>query len=291
MNANTKFFERIAVLAHPKVEAAAIEAQKISVNLRGRGLHALDGSLMDDKLRAGVAAGEFDLVITLGGDGTVLRAGHLCAPYGVPILPVNHGRFGFLIEIEAGDWARYLDGLLVGEYWIEERMMLTAVLYRQGEKINTWDVLNEIVIGRTEQTRPVHIATRLDGRPLTTYVADALILSTPTGSTAYALAAGGPVLPPQAHNFLVVPVAPHLSMDRAIVLAKDTTVGIDILSDWQAMLSADGQPPEQLMSGDIVEVCASKNVVTIVRFQDAGYFYSRIISLMDQHPSAGVVAL
>jgi NAD+ kinase len=136
----------------------------------------------------------------------------------------------------------------------------------------------------------VHLSTSLDGQPLTTYVADALIVATPTGSTAYSLAAGGPVLPPELRNILLVPVAAHLSMDRAIVLAEGSDIGIDILSSQQSVLSVDGQEPVTLFKGDRVEVCVSEYAVRLVRFQKAGYFYSSIISIMDQHPSAGDVA-
>lgn len=281
-------FKRVIILAHPLVDQALIEATRIARYLDARGLETAYGLLNDDALRQRVQAREFDLVISLGGDGTVLRAGHLCAPYNVPILAVNHGRFGFLIEVVAGEWPRYLDALLAGDYWYEDRMMLRATLWRGRERIGCWEVLNEIVIGRGMPARPVHLVTSLDGKPLTTYVADALIAATPTGSTAYALAAGGPILPPSLRNILLLPVAPHLSVDRAIVLDAGQRVSIQVLSDHQTVMSVDGQEPLEVMQGDRVDVNASEYSVRIVRFQGPDYFYRNILSLMDQNPSAGV---
>jgi NAD+ kinase len=127
----------------------------------------------------------------------------------------------------------------------------------------------------------------LDGQAVTTFVADALIASTPTGSTAYALAAGGPILPPGLRNILIVPVAPHLSIDRAIVLAEGSTVSVKVLSDHNTLVSGDGQTPIALEKGDEVTVRASDYVTRLVRFQELGYFYRNLVTLMDQNPSAG----
>jgi NAD+ kinase len=145
----------------------------------------------------------------------MLRAGHLCAPCGVPILGINLGRLGFLIQVERGEWREMLDRLLEGEAWIEKRMMLQVNLLRSGEQAGTWHALNELVVSRGQYLRPVRLSASADGHLLTTYVADGLIASTATGSTAYALAAGGPILPPELRNILIVPIAPHLSVDRA----------------------------------------------------------------------------
>ncbi len=287
MNAKISHFNRVVILAHPLVDQALKEAARIARYLEARNLTAAHGMLSDEDLRQRVQAGEFDLVISLGGDGTVLRAGHLCAPYNVPILPINHGRFGFLIEVAAGEWPRYLDALLAGDCWCEDRMMLRATLWRGQEQMGVWEVLNEIVIGRGTPARPVHLVTSLDGKPLTTYVADALIAATPTGSTAYALAAGGPILPPSLRNILLLPVAPHLSVDRAIVLAEGQKVSIQVLSDHETMMSVDGQTALEMMQGDRVDVNVSEYSVRIVRFQGPDYFYRNILSLMDQNPSAG----
>ena len=286
MKTNKKI-ERIALLAHPKIKASLKEAEKAVAYLKSKGLKADRGMINNKTLRKNIIAQEYDLVITLGGDGTVLRAGHLCAPYNIPIMAINMGRFGFLIEVSKDDWEDALDKVLNGDYWVEERMMLKITLWRGQKCLNEWDVLNEVVIGRGRSVRPAHLAVRLDSQLLTTFVADAVIASTPTGSTAYALAAGGPILPPELRNILLVPVAPHLSIDRAIVLSEGAVINIEILSDHEAVVSADGQQPVDLNQGDRIEIRAGQQNVSFIRFQEADYFYRNLISLMDQNPSAG----
>jgi NAD+ kinase len=136
--------------------------------------------------------------------------------------------------------------------------------------------------------RPIHLITRLDERYLTTYVADGLIASTATGSTAYALAAGGPILPPELRNILIIPVAPHLSVERAIVLAEGSTVSITVKTDHQAVLSVDGQIPVELKDGDRVDVFAGEHTLKFVRFQDPSYFYRNLTSHMNKNPITGI---
>jgi NAD+ kinase len=232
-----------------------------------------------------VLAGEFDLLIALGGDGTMLRAGHLCGPSNVPILGINLGRFGFLMEIRQNQWRDIMPRLLTGDYWLERRMMLRAEQVREGISLGSWEVLNEVAVSRGRIVRPVHLVAELDGRFLTTYVADALIASTPTGSTAYALAAGGPILPPEMRTILLVPVAPHLSIDRAIVLAEGSSVSITVNTDHEAVVCIDGQSPVEMVTGDRVDVRASSHTVQFVRFQDPGYFYRNLTPHMYQNPS------
>ena len=279
--------KQIAVLAHPLVENSKDQAVEVCDYLVSKGADAVPGYLNDEDLRHRVGLREFSLVITLGGDGTVLRAGHLCAPVEVPILPINMGSFGFLIELTLENWQAAFDRLLIGDYWIEDRMMLRTKLWRGDQCLESWDVLNETAIARGGNLRPVHLSASLDGEAVTVYVADALIVATPTGSTAYALAAGGPILPPTLRNILLLPVAPHLSIDRAIVLAEGSTVNVEVLSDHGAVISPDGQASTELQQGDRVEVFASEFVTSLVRFQEGGYFYKNLVSLMDQNPSVG----
>ncbi len=212
----------------------------------------------------------------------MLRAGHLCAPVGVPILGINLGRFGFLIEIQKDQWRQVLPKLFEGGYWIEKRMMLRARQWRAEARLDAWDVVNEAVVSNGQIKRPVRLITSVDGSYLTTYVADGLIASTPTGSTAYALAAGGPILPPQLRNILIIPVAPHLSFDRAVVLSEGSSVSITVSTEHQAVLSVDGQFPVILQDGDRVEVKANPNDLYFIRVQDRSYFYRNITSHMNQ---------
>jgi NAD+ kinase len=279
----------VAIGANPQMPEAAELARKLVQALQERGLEATAGELNDEGLRQRVRAQPTDLFIALGGDGTMLRAGHLCAPLGIPILGINLGRFGFLIEIQREGWREALERVLRGAYWVERRMMLRVEHKHSDQSLGAWEVLNECVVGRGEVVRPVRLTAEVDGRFLTTYVADALIAATPTGSTAYALAAGGPILPPESRNILLVPVAPHLSVDRAVVLHEGSWVRVVVHADHQAILSADGQPPVPLQDGDCVEVHAAQDVAQFVRLQDPGYFYRNLTSLMDQNPSAKAV--
>ncbi len=285
MIASLPLFKRIAIVGHPKVPEALEEITQITAFLDGHGLLTTQGLLFDEALDERIKAGEFDLLIALGGDGTMLRAGHLCGPSGVPILGINLGSFGFLMEIRQNQWRKIMPRMLRGEYWVERRMMLRAEQWCAGELVGQWEVLNELFVGRGQTVRPVHLITDINGRFLTTYVADGLIASTPTGSTAYALAAGGPILPPELRNILLVAVAPHLSVDRPIVLAEGSTVGITVRTDHQAILSIDGQAPIQLADGDRMTAVASEYTLQFIRFQDPSYFYRNLTPHMNQNPA------
>lgn len=280
-------FQRIAVLAHPQVPESETVARQVAAFLEARQVTTACGLLYDEALHRRVKERQFDLLVALGGDGTMLRAGHLCGPLGLPILGINMGRFGFLTEISQNQWQEAMPRLLSGDFWLEQRMMLSAEQWRAGELLGAWKVLNEIVVSRGHTVRPVHLIASVDGRYLTTYVADGLIASTATGSTAYALAAGGPILPPELRNILLVAVAPHLSLERAIVLAEGSSVSIIVQTGHQAVLSPDGQEPIGLADGDRIDVQASEHTAQFIRFQDPGYFYRNLTPHMSQNPATG----
>jgi len=284
---------RIAIVAHPRLPEALAEAQEMEQflqNCDNRDLQSVARStLYDQEMQDRIKAGEFDMLVALGGDGTMLRAGHLCAPLALPLLGVNMGRFGFLTEVQRGQWRPMLPKLLTGDYWLERRMMLRAEHWRGKQFLGKYLVLNEVVVARGQIVRAIRLKACVDGYPLANYVADALIAATPTGSTAYALATGGPIMPPELHNILIIPVAPHLSMNRAIILSQGSSVTITAYTDHQALLSVDGQSPEMMLDGDVVKVEAGNDTVNFVRFQDHGYFYRNITRYMEQNPSAGGV--
>jgi len=163
--------KRIAICVHPKLGEANQDAALIAAYFQDNGLQAEYSLLSDDSFTARIRQGEFDLMIALGGDGTMLRAGHICGPAKVPILGINIGRFGFLTEIHRDKWETVMPKLLAGEYWLERRMMLCADQLRDKKSIGQWEVLNEVWIGRGQIVRPVHLDADVDGRFLTTYVA------------------------------------------------------------------------------------------------------------------------
>lgn len=277
--------QRLIVFYHPKVEGSFTLAGEIVERLaRAPGAVALKASIEEAEARAQIA--QQDMIIVLGGDGSMLRAGRLTAPHQVPVLGVNLGRLGFLAEAQVGELPEVLSRVLAGDYWIEERMMLHVEHHRGGQRVGTYEVLNEAVIGRGALARPVRLTTLIDGGELTTYVADGLIVATPTGSTAYALAAGGPILPPTLKNILLIAIAPHLSMDRAVVLAQGATVEVIAHTSHQAILSTDGQVEMLMQDGDRVHTRNSEHMARFVRVRPSAYFYASLMARMAQNPTA-----
>lgn len=279
---------RIAIAFHPYIPDAAEEADRIRRYLEKQGVEFIvQAPLPDEKFRQSLAGGGFDLLIALGGDGTMLRAGHLCGPLGIPILGINLGRFGFLMEVNRERWAEMLPQLFTGNFRLENRMMLKVEHLRGGKSLDRWMALNEVVVCRGQYVRPVRLKACVDGYHLATYIADGLIVATATGSTAYALAVGGPIMPPDMRNILIVAVAPHLSIDRAMILAEGSVVTVSVDTSHQAVMSIDGQAPVAMQNGDEVRVQANDQAVKFVRFHDRGYFYKNLTEYMEQNPAAG----
>ena len=278
-------FQRIGILHHPRKPESLDLAGQMEQFLRSAGVNetwrnsAWDSDVIKSRLP------DVDLLITLGGDGTMLRAARLGAAFNVPMLGVKMGRLGFLAEIFPQDWPSPLEKLLDGDYWIEERLMVRAIVEKAsangGEPTVrcTFDALNDVVLSRGSLARIVRVSANLDGGYLTTYTCDGLIVSTATGSTAYALAAGGPILPPDLRNILVIPVAPHMSMDRAVVLSEGAEVRLRVYSDHSAMLTVDGQFEVEVDDTDEIVVDSSPYQARFVRLRPRSYFYQ---TLMDK---------
>ncbi len=269
--------ERIGLLHHPKLPATQPQADQMAREAKALGLAVWIGSAWDEAAVAG-EIDHLDLLVTLGGDGSILRAARMACRQDVPVLGVKMGRLGFLAELEPDGWATALPRLRDDDYWLEERMMLYAE-YHRGDNCRQYEALNDVVISRGSLARIVRLETYIDGSFLTTYAADGLIISTATGSTAYALAAGGPILPPELQNLVIIPIAAHLSMNRAIVLGRGDTVEVEVHTDHQAILTVDGQFEYALQDGDWVTVQASPYISRFVRLQDRTYFYR---TLMDR---------
>lgn len=225
-----------------------------------------------------------DMVTVFGGDGTLLRAGHICAPLGIPILGVQAGRLSFLVELHEEDLASGIQRLIKKDYHMESRMMLTAELYSDGQLAQSWDVINEAVICRGKDVRPIQVRVDLREGYMNSYMADGVIVSTATGSTAYALASGGPVLPPELRNMLILPIAPHLSFDRAVVLAEGAEVDLYPTTRLDVVLCVDGMEPVPLKNGDRVHVRANKQSLHMLRFGEPNYFYRDLAAMMQRNP-------
>lgn len=279
---------RFAIGVHPELTTADTVAKQIKHTLVEQGAtEVFLAPLNNQELRQRVSDGKFDALIAVGGDGTMLRAGHLCAPQGTPIMGINVGHFGFLIEVQHNQWQSKLSDLLEGRYRVENRMMLRAEHWHQNQKMGCWDVLNEVIACRGNFVRPVRLRAEVDGFLLANYVADGLIIATPTGSTAYALAAGGPIMPPDLRNILIIPVAPHLSIDRAVILPEGAQVSVRVRTNHEAVMSIDGHQPIIMQDGDEIRAATGPNVVSFIRFEDPGYFYCNLTKYMEKNPVTG----
>ncbi len=280
----TLTFKCIGILAHPLRPQSAPVAQQIAQYLESKGVEHWVYTEWEEKDVVQQVATS-DLVIAIGGDGAMLRAARVCAPHKVPVLGVNMGQLGFLTEIGGPDaWKEPLEQTLDGHTaWIEERMMIQGALIRNEKVIASGDALNDIVISRGAAPRMIWLETFIDRDWTTTYSADALVVATATGSTAYALACGGPILPPELRNILIVPVAPHLSMDRPIVLSEGSTVEIIAPADKQAeiVLTIDNLMMGNMQPGDRVRVNASQHVSRFVRLRERNYFYRSLLDRLE----------
>lgn len=276
-NSSRLAFKQIGILYHPKLAESRVMAAEILEFIENLGASAwVSSGWREEDIKDRLE--DLDLLITLGGDGSMLRAARLTVGRRTPILGVNMGRLGFLTEVQPAEWSEHIRKALLGEHWIEERMMVHAEHCRDGKLINTSEALNEVVISRGQMARVVRLETYINGGFLTTYTADGLIVATPTGSTAYALAAGGPILPPELENFLLVPLAPHLSLERAIVLSKGASVEVKVSTDHTSILTIDGQLEIEVENGDEVMLRASPSVGCFVRLQEKNYFYRTLMN-------------
>lgn len=265
----------IMVVAHHQRADASVLADELARWLGDRGHEVwipsadaaelgLDG-LAGDRDPAGA-----DLVVSLGGDGTMLRAVSLLDGAPVPMLGVNLGRLGYLTEVEVDQardaLERFERGEEVGHWHLDSRMMLdVAVTDADGRPVGTWRALNEAVVEKRTSGQTVDMLVRIDGEPFTSYAADGLIVSTPTGSTAYSLSARGPVVSPKHRALLVTPVAPHMLFDRSLVLDPSETVEIDVIGEREASVAIDGREACHLAPGATVACTPSASTARFVR--------------------------
>lgn len=220
-----------------------------------------DLGVPDDELAVGL-----DLMVSLGGDGTMLRAVDRAADERVPVLGVNLGQLGYLTSVEPSGVRMALKRFLAGSYHLEERMRLQSTVSRAASGEEHLHALNEVVIEKSEMGHTIRLDVELDGRPFTSYVSDGLILATPTGSTAYAFSVRGPIIDPQHRAVLLAPVAAHMLFDRALVLQPNCIVRIVVTGTRAAGVSVDGRPGAPLQPGDVVTCTANDRPALLVTF-------------------------
>lgn len=217
--------------------------------------------------------GLVDLIIVLGGDGTLISVARQIGHSNVPILGVNLGRLGFLTEVTLEELPKMLDRLIQGEVQVSERMMLDARIRRSGEVVGSYTVLNDVVINKGALARIIDMATSVDGRHLSTYKADGLIIATPTGSTGYNLAAGGPIIYPEINSLVISPICPHMLTNRPIIVWSKSVIEVEVsFEDDVVFFTADGQVGRKLLPGDVVEVRRSEARTRLVCSPYKDYF-------------------
>ena len=266
----------VGVVVKRNQSRASRLAKRIVRALRRRGIRVLADAAAP---LAGVPARpksalarEADLIVVLGGDGTLLSVARQ-AHARVPILGVNMGELGFLTEVAEHEAMDMLRRVLAGRFEIDRRMALTAVLERSGRTVQRYRALNDVVVSNGALARIVRFTVSVDGLPFTSYRADGLIVATPTGSTAYSLSVGGPIIEPTVEVLVVSPISPHTLSNRPVVLRPQAVVRIAIASEQQdAVLTVDGQEGTPLLAGDVVVVRRAATSVSLVRSPDRTHY-------------------
>lgn len=267
-------------MAHPRRPESLAVAEEVARITAAHGLTVwldITGQIHQESIL------ESDFVVVVGGDGAILRAARLCAPHHVPVFGLNIGYLGFLTEARPTQWHDSLRRILAGDYWIESRLMITGEIWQNGACTTQEDALNDVVVGRGAAANVVRLDAYINNEWATSYNADGVIIATATGSTAYALAAGGPILPPELDNILLVPVAPHFSMERPVILSQGVTVKVVISprNESQTVVTIDGQTVIELSAGDYVQVRASENRSQFIRLQGRNYFFRSLMDRME----------
>jgi NAD+ kinase len=264
---------RVGIVPHPDRAVAADLTKHAAARLAEHGIEVrvpgpdADGGGLG---RLAAAPAEFadglDLVISLGGDGTMLRAVDVSYEAGVPVLGVNVGQMGYLTEVEPDGLDGALEALLRGDYAVDERMVLEVVVGSSGDASGRWWALNEAVLEKGVSSRAVRVAVEINGTFFTTYVADGVIVATPTGSTAYSFSARGPIVSPQHRCLLLTPVSPHMLFDRSLVLDADEELRFTVDEPRGVLLTLDGVQHGLLDGGDTVTCTSGPKPARIVTF-------------------------
>lgn len=274
----------VLLLTHTGRQVVALAAQEVVARLRAAGVEV---RMLCEEARDLAASGHVDaasvtvcdggpgsaagaeLVLVLGGDGSILRAAELARAAAVPLLGVNLGRVGFLAEAESVDLGHTLERLLARDYGVEERMTLDVAVVLDGKVVERGWALNECSVEKSHRERMVELVVEIDGRPLSRWGCDGVVVATPTGSTAYAFSAGGPVVWPTVEALMVVPISAHALFARALVVAPTSSVAVEVLaSGTTGVIACDGRRTAALPHGARVEVRRGSDPVLLARMQD-----------------------
>jgi NAD+ kinase len=271
--------KKVGIVANTEKEKLPQYARSLISWLEEKGMEVFAEAAIGAKM--GISGGytwenlarKTQLIIVLGGDGTMLRAARHLAKYDVLIVGINMGSFGYLTEVNFNEMYSALEFILAGNYATERRMMLDVTISHGKTIINAGTVLNDVVINRGNLSRIVELETAINDQYLTTYKADGLIISTPTGSTAYSLSAGGPIVYPEKDLIIINPICPHTLTNRPIIIPQDSTLRVTMWSKEKgATLTMDGQESFRIWSGDIINVKKSKLVTKLVLSPHRSYW-------------------
>ncbi len=217
--------------------------------------------------------GLVDVILVFGGDGTFLGMARIACKHGTPILGINLGGLGFLTEVTVNELYDMMERIIGGEYEVEERQMLITTIHREKDTIGTYEVLNDVVINKGAVARIIDLAIYIDGSHVTTYRADGIILSTPTGSTAYSLSAGGPIVHPRIPVTIITPICPHTLTNRPLVVSSEMKVEIKVTTqEPDTYLTLDGQIGIRLNTGDVIEVKRTDTSVKLIKSPFRDFF-------------------
>lgn len=276
--------KRVGIVYNPKTEKAVHLAEWLGKALSGE-RHDCWVSSVEQAEETRPRLAQTDVIVSVGGDGTILRVARLTVPAGIPILGVNMGRLGFMTEIFEAEALRKVPEYLHTPGWVEERTLLDVEISssdgRKRHYPKSW-VLNEVVISRGAIARLINVEARIDGVKLATFRADGVILATATGSTGYAMAAGGPVMDPVSRELLLVPICPHLTLDTPVVIEPNAKVQLEleIGPEAEARVTLDGQTDVDLRGHVVVTVRRSKKVARFLR-SDRNYFYATLVERLN----------
>jgi NAD+ kinase len=269
-------------VVHPGRSEAAEAAARLRswVGEHGISTRDFDGADTEDDARARAFAEGLELVVSVGGDGTFLRAAHVASRTGVPVLGVKVGRMGFLTEVEPADAPAVLERVIGGSARIEERLAVVAESDGAAVFPPQW-ALNEMIVEKTARHRLIRLAVYVGNVYVTTFSADGVIVATPTGSTAYSFSAGGPIVSPDVACIVVTPVAAHMVFDRSLVLSADEHVRLEVVGEEPGLLSADGRGSLELPVGGSVGIGRAANPARLVRRDDAPAFHALLRDKFD----------
>jgi len=268
--------KRIGILYHPLKDAAVKLAGEIEKSLRGQGINAWSCSAWESEAARSSCA-DTDLILSIGGDGTILRAAQAIVPREIPITGINLGMLGFMTELSVEEALPQIQRLIKGEGWTDERSLLEAEAVAPGDnRPSKFYALNDIVVARGAVVRVVLIEAEIDGQTLTTYKADGVIVATATGSTGYAFAAGGPILHPHARDMVMAPIMPHLSASYHLVLPPMATVRLRLKTMHPAALSIDGHTNLPVENNTVITVKRSEHTARFLRIHAQDSFYSTL---------------